>query len=213
MGATSKIRAVIFDMDGVLIDAQDWHYEALNKALGLFGYAISRQDHQETYDGLPTARKLEMLTHEQGLPRGLHPFLSELKQQYTLQNVHNHCRPVFQREYALSRLKELGYRLAVCSNSIRHSVQMMLDKSGLSPFVEFYLSNQDVERAKPDPQMYRAAMDRLGLPPGECLIVEDNEHGIAAARASGAHVLVVGSTAEVNLENLLANIRRIESVA
>ena len=60
-----RIKAVIFDMDGVLIDAKEWHYEALNRALTLFGFSISRYDHLVTYDGLPTRRKLEMLTMEQ----------------------------------------------------------------------------------------------------------------------------------------------------
>jgi len=62
----NKIKAVIFDMDGVLIEAKDWHYEALNRALKVFGYAISRYDHLVTYDGLPTVMKLDMLTKEKG---------------------------------------------------------------------------------------------------------------------------------------------------
>jgi beta-phosphoglucomutase len=81
------IEAVVFDMDGVLIDAKDWHYEALNDALGLFGYNISRADHLSTFDGLPTRRKLEMLTQERGLPKGLHGFINDLKQQYTVDQV------------------------------------------------------------------------------------------------------------------------------
>ena len=69
------IKAVIFDMDGVLIEAKDWHFNALNKALSLFGYEISRFEHLTTYDGLPTSRKLEMLTIEHGLPKELHEFI------------------------------------------------------------------------------------------------------------------------------------------
>jgi beta-phosphoglucomutase len=61
---TNKIKAVIFDMDGVLIDAKEWHYEALNRSLSNFGYSISRYEHLVTYDGLPTKKKLEMLTLE-----------------------------------------------------------------------------------------------------------------------------------------------------
>ena len=72
----TKIKAIIFDMDGVLIDAKDWHYEALNRALKLFGYNISRYDHLVTFDGLPTRKKLEMLTREHGLPPSLHGFLN-----------------------------------------------------------------------------------------------------------------------------------------
>jgi beta-phosphoglucomutase len=203
-----KIRAVLFDMDGVLIDAKEWHYEALNKALSLFGFSISRYDHLVTYDGLPTSRKLEMLSLERGLPRRLHRFLGELKQQYTMQNVYNRCRPIFQQEYALSKLKQKGFRLAVCSNSVRSSVDAMLEKSNLLQYLEFYLSNQDVEKPKPHPDVYLKAIERLGLEPAECLILEDNEHGIQAAKASGAKLMVVGSVSEVNLDNIFSHIRK-----
>ena len=57
----SRIKAILFDMDGVLIDAKEWHYEALNQALKLFGCEISRFDHVHTFDGLPTKDKLELL--------------------------------------------------------------------------------------------------------------------------------------------------------
>ena len=67
-----KIKAVIFDLDGVLVDATEWHYEALNRALGLFGYNIARYEHLTTYNGLPTRKKLEMLSVEKNFPRGLH---------------------------------------------------------------------------------------------------------------------------------------------
>lgn len=58
------IKAVLFDMDGVLIDAREWHYDALNQALALFGFAITRQEHENYYDGLPTRVKLQRLTEE-----------------------------------------------------------------------------------------------------------------------------------------------------
>lgn len=99
----NKIKAIIFDMDGVLIEAKDWHYEALNGALELFGMSISRYDHLVTYDGLPTKKKLEMLSLERGLPKGLHKFINDMKQQYTMEIVHAKCKPVFHHQYALSK--------------------------------------------------------------------------------------------------------------
>jgi beta-phosphoglucomutase len=186
-----NIKAVIFDMDGVLIKAKDWHYEALNKALGLFGMEISRYDHLVTYDGLPTKKKLEMLSVERGLPAELHDFINNMKQQYTLEIVYAQCKPQFHHEYALSRLKQEGYKLAVASNSIRKTVQIMLEQSALIDYLEFYLSNQDVSIGKPDPEIYTKAIKQLGLSPKECLIVEDNEKGIQAARESGAWLMEV----------------------
>lgn len=124
------IKAVIFDMDGVLIEAKEWHYEALNRALQLFGYEkINRVDHLTTYDGLPTKRKLEMLSLQTDLPQTLHSFVNEMKQQYTTEIVHALCKPRFVHEFALSKLKAQGYKLAVASNSIRHTVELMMDKA------------------------------------------------------------------------------------
>ncbi len=206
-----KIEAVIFDMDGVLIDAKEWHYEALNKALALFGYSISRLEHLVTYDGLPTKKKLEMLTLDQGLPKGLHGFLNELKQLYTMELIYTRCKPFFQHEYALSQLRGMGHRLVVASNSIRPTVDLMMEKASLQRYLEFTLSNQDVSKAKPDPEIYSTAIGRLGLSSAQCLVVEDNQNGIRAAQAAGAHVMVVESVADVNIENIMRNIRIAEA--
>lgn len=201
-----EIRAVVFDMDGVLIDAREWHYEALNRALALLGYEISRYEHLTTYDGLPTARKLQMLTVERGLPVQLHGFLNSLKQQYTLELVATRCRPVFHHEYALARLKQAGYSLGVASNSVRRTVHEMMERSDLLRHLDVVISNEDVERAKPHPDMYLKAMRRLSVSPDETLIVEDNDNGVRAATAAGAHVMVVDRPDDVTLDAIQARI-------
>ena len=204
------IKAVIFDMDGVLIEAKDWHYEALNRALGLFGYEISRYDHLITYDGLPTVVKLEMLTREKGLPQELHDFINELKQKYTMELVYSNCKPRFIHEYALSKLKSEGYKIGCASNSVRDSVNVMLNKSNLYNYMDIILSAQDVNEAKPASEMYDSAISELGFSPKECLIVEDNENGIISAKASGAHVMVIDDVKEVNIINIQNKIISIE---
>jgi len=205
------IKAILFDMDGVLIEAKEWHYEALNRALELFGMPISRFDHLNTFDGLPTRKKLEMLSLERGLPTELHEFLNEMKQQYTMEIVHTKCKPRFGHEYALSSLKSKGYRIAVCSNSVRNTVETMMNKAALDKYLDFMVSNEDVSNGKPDPEMYIKAMSHLQLQPQECLILEDNENGIKAAQASGGHLLVIRDVAETNLDNITARILEIES--
>lgn len=206
----TKIKAVIFDMDGVLIDAKDWHYDALNKALNLFGLEITKQEHQTAYDGLPTKDKLVMLSRDKGLSHSLHLFINEMKQKYTMDIVNNCCKPMFHHEYALSNLQREGYRLAVASNSIRNSIEVMMDRAHLAQYLEFTLSNQDVVKGKPDPEMYNKAILTLNVSPQECVIVEDNENGIKAARASGAHVLEVETVYNVNYNNIKKFIMSIE---
>ena len=198
-------------MDGVLIDARDWHYESLNKALGLFGSEISRYDHLVTFDGLPTKKKLEMLSLEGRLPLKLHDFINDLKQVYTWEIVYSKCKPIFQHQFALSNLKNNGYKIAVCSNSIRKTIGLMMDKSGLEVYLDFFLSNQDVTNAKPHPEIYIKAIERLGLQPKECLIVEDNQNGVKAAISSGAHVLKVGSPSDVSYSLIMEKIKLIEN--
>lgn len=209
----NRIRAVIFDMDGVLIDAKDWHYEALNRALNHFGFNISRYDHLVTFDGLPTRKKLEMLSREHGLPLSLHGFLNDLKQIYTTEVVHARCKPLFQHEYALSNLKSMGYKMAVASNSVRNSIELMMAKSNLAPYLEGIVSNQDVKHGKPDPEIYVKAMAMLGVTPAETLVLEDNEHGIASARAAGAHLMIIGEVTDVTLDGIMDHIRRAEGRA
>jgi beta-phosphoglucomutase len=207
-----KIKAIIFDMDGVLVEAKEWHYKALNRALELFGYQISRYDHLTTYDGVPTSKKLEMLSLESGLPKELHKFINEMKQIYTMEIVYAECKPRFVHEYALSKLKTKGFKLAVASNSIRNTVEVMMEKSKLIQCLDQIVSASDVRKPKPDPEIYLTTITKLGLTPEDCLIIEDNENGIKAARASGAHVLVVKDVHDVNLSNIEAQIKQIEDL-
>jgi HAD superfamily hydrolase (TIGR01509 family) len=205
-----RIAAVLFDLDGVLVDATEWHYEALNRALGLFGYAISRYEHLSSYNGLPTGKKLEMLSVEKGLPVALHRLIGRTKQVYTRDEIMVNCRPTFEKEYMLSRLKRDGLRLAVCSNAIRDSVELMLQKAGLRDYLEFVVSNEDVKKAKPHPEIYEIAIQRLGLTPDEVVIVEDAPHGIEAARKSGAHVCEVSGFGEVDYLRVRGFMNRVE---
>ncbi len=204
------IKAILFDMDGVLIDARDWHYEALNRALELFGFTISRESHLSTFDGLPTRRKLEILSSSINLPVGLHQFLNNLKQLYTLEISYQRCKPTFNHQYALSRLKNDGYKIAVCSNSVRQSIETMMSLSKLSDYLDLILSNQDVDIGKPNPMIYQMAMKTLGVKPDECLILEDNEHGIQAALASGGHLLKIGLPDDVTYQAIKARIDSLE---
>ncbi len=206
----NKIKAIIFDMDGVLIDAKEWHYEALNRALSLFGMEISRYDHLVTYDGLPTKKKLQMLSLERGLPAALHEFINDMKQRYTMELINTRCKPVFHHQYALSKLRKAGYKLAVCSNSVRKTIESMMERADLLRFLNFFLSNQDVNQPKPDPEIYSKAINLLGLCPSECLVVEDNPNGVKAAIGSGAYLFQIEKTDDVTFDNITRCIKQIE---
>lgn len=207
----TKIKAILFDMDGVLIDAKEWHFEALNRALALYGYEIPLSEHLLYYDGLPTKIKLQKLSAENGLPVELHDEINKKKQEFTMEIVKEKCRPNSIHTHCLSQLKSRGYHIACCSNSIRSTIETMMKMAQLDTYLEFIVSNQDVTKPKPDPEIYITAINKLGLKPDECLIIEDNENGIKAALASGGHLLAVKNVNEVNLDNISAKIQEIES--
>jgi beta-phosphoglucomutase-like phosphatase (HAD superfamily) len=199
-------------MDGVLIDAKDWHFDSLNRALQLFGMEISSADHHTTFDGLPTNTKLQMLSESGNLPVKLHGFINQMKQKYTLELVYAKCTPKFVHEYALSKLKSEGYLLGVASNSIKNTVSIMMEKSSLDQYLDFQLSAEDVNRPKPFPDIYSAAAKRLGLLPSEILVVEDNQNGFEAAEAAGMHLLKVVTVTDVNYQNIKSRITEINEL-
>ena len=196
-------KAVVFDLDGVLVDASRWHFEALNRALKIFGFDLTLEEHSRLYEGLPTNTKLSLLSQNHKLPRALHGLIWRLKQQFTERCITQFCTPDIEKLELLRMLQERGLKLAVCSNAIRISVEAMLERSALAEFFPIVLCNEDVAEPKPNPAIYLAAMARLDVRPNECLIVEDSEHGREAARRSGAALLAVNLFKEVNVRTLL----------
>ena len=198
----SEIKAVLFDMDGVLINAQEWHYEALNEVLQIFGFEITREMHEDRYDGLSTAKKLQMLTNEVGLPKHIHGMINRVKQERTLRIAAQKCFPNVGHLVLVSKLKQKNIKVGVVTNSIRQTTEFMLTYAGLRGFLDVLVTNQDVIEPKPNPECYLLAMEKLGVLPAETVIIEDSPYGIQAAKASGATVITVTSVDEVTLDIL-----------
>lgn len=197
------IKTILFDLDGVLVDACEWHYETLNKALKeVLGFEINRKDHETKFNGLSTKVKLKMLQ----IPDAEAQKIWQLKQDMTWSVIDRLAQINPEKRNLHLALKWNGYKLACVTNAIRRSAAHMLKKTGQLEFMEFILSNEDVQNNKPAPDCYVLAMEKLGVSPEETLIVEDSEKGKKAAYASGAHVLEVRNATEVNLENLTKHI-------
>ena len=197
-------------MDGVLVDAKEWHYEALNKALAIFGCEFSYDEHLTTYDGLPTKTKINMLNKTKNFPIELSEVVYDLKQIYTNEYFSTRCFPDFSQDYLFRKLRDNEIRTAVASNSIRATVDQAMINLDIKKYIEFSLSNEDVKNPKPSPEIYIKAIEKLKLKPEECVIVEDNQNGIKAANDSGAHCLEVKEVEDVNHVNIFNFIKKIE---
>lgn len=196
--STAYNKLIIFDLDGVLIDSRELHYNALNEAIeavsnlyGASGLTIGRNEHLSTYDGLPTKKKLEILTREKGLPVMWYDEIYRQKQEATRMLL----LQMPQSEKLINIMSDAssvwGYKVAVASNSIRDTVKIALHALGLIPFVDYYISNEDVVKAKPYPEMYWKCMMALNAIPSTTVIVEDSHIGREGALASGAQLLAV----------------------
>jgi HAD superfamily hydrolase (TIGR01509 family) len=203
----NKIKLVIFDLDGVLIEAKNIHYEALNDALGT-DYAISWNEHLSTYDGLKTVQKLNMLTEIKGLPADSHSDIWTKKQNITLRKLKE-----LNKDKALidimNKLVTDGYKIAVCSNSIRKTCLTVLSKIGIMEYMDLVISNEDVQNSKPHPEMYWKAISKMSCLPEETLIVEDSPYGLLAAARSKSHILRVKNPAEVTWNNITQKLKQI----
>lgn len=193
------INLVLFDLDGVLIDAKKVHYDALNIALGK--YYITEEEHINLYDGLKTTEKLQMLTERKNLPIKMHQKIWEDKQQVTMKKL-GELKPIPKIIKLFQYLENNGYKIGVCSNSIRRTVLTALSASKLIQYCSVIISNEDVKNSKPHPEMYWKAMSIMSELPENTLIVEDSPPGLLAAQRSRAHYIRVDNPYEVCIDKI-----------
>ena len=200
-----RIEAVLFDLDGVLVDACDWHYEALNLALkSVVGFEISRKDHLEKFNGLPTAVKLKMLD----IYGSTAAKIESMKQDLTLKIISERATILTEKQELHSYLKKNGIKIACVTNSIRSTATAMLEKTGQIQFIDLLVSNEDVQKNKPHPDCYNFAVEKLKVSPSSCLCVEDSPKGIQAAKTSCVpNLWTVANCFEVTLSNYMAKIK------
>lgn len=202
---------IIFDLDGVLLESRELHYESLNAALLKCGeqYLITREEHLSTYDGLNTKRKLAMLTETKGLPVSLHQQVYDDKQTATFDLIKQF--PKDERAIAVFQtLRERGWKIACCSNSIRETVKLALMAIGVMEFVDIFVSNEDVTRAKPYPEMYWKAMTAMNVIPRNTIIVEDSHIGRQGAVDSGATLLPVENADDWDAAKIFDAVEKME---
>ncbi len=204
-------KLVIFDLDGVLIDSRELHYDALNEALRKIGqeYVISREEHLSTYDGLNTTRKLELLSEQKSLDRKYFNQIWQDKQNATFDLIRK-LPANNTAKYIIEELKKKGWKVAVASNSIRETIRIALDTIGILGDVDYIVSNEDVKRTKPFPEMYWKCMTALNTLPKNTIIVEDSHIGRQGAIDSGAILYPVENANDLNGIKFMDKIREFE---
>jgi HAD superfamily hydrolase (TIGR01509 family) len=196
-------KLIVFDLDGVLLDSKEIHFNALNLALDEVGshYIILRHEQDTVYEGLTTNAKLHILTETKGLPKELHKDVWQRKQEYSAV-LFESISPDEELVSLFKFIKSRGIKIAVASNSIRQTLNTCLMALGVQPYVDYSLSNEDVELPKPDPQIYNTCMEHFDSLPNETIIFEDSEIGLRSAYATGARIEKVVNRKDVYFDRI-----------
>ncbi len=196
-----KIELVIFDLDGVLVDACEWHRISLNKALkSISNYEISEEEHKTTFNGIPTKVKLKKLVEMGQVDRKDCEKIYNLKQELTIETIEENAKHRSEKVQMIKSLKENGIKVACFTNSIRETATLMLLKTGVLNQLDLLITNQDVKKPKPHPEGYNKIVEEYGLEPSSVIIVEDSPKGMQAALASGCNVISVNNPEEVEFK-------------
>lgn len=190
----------IFDLDGVLVDACDWHRDALNNALlKICNYKISLEEHNEIFNGIPTSKKLTILSKMKKISTEDHKAINDLKQKFTIEAIEKQAYRREEKIDMIKQIKEKGHTVCCYTNSIRKTANLMLKKTGIYEMFDFVLTNQDVSNPKPDPEGYVFLMNKFNFSKENTFIIEDSPKGILAAKNSGANVIEVKNADEVSV--------------
>lgn len=205
--------AVLFDLDGVLVDSKLIHYEALNKALAEVDekFCITKLEQAEFYEGLTTKNKLEILHKIKGLPRDVFDDVWKSKQLHTAE-LFKDIRPDIKLVKILKEIKDAGWSIGVVSNSIRETLDVCLHKLGIHKYVDASVSNEDVVSPKPSPEGYKIAMRLLGVEPYNTIIFEDSVIGMLAAIESGGFLVPIDSRKDLEIEKVRESMSRVRIV-
>jgi HAD superfamily hydrolase (TIGR01509 family) len=203
----SSIKLIIFDLDGVLIETKHLHFKALNQALG--EYAFDWAEHLAIYDGLTTKQKLKVISEKKGLPVEKHNEIWRKKQLITFEMLRD-IEPDVRLQSIMSELSKAGYKMGLCTNSIRKTAITVLAKLGLAEYMDFILSGEDVHNPKPHPEIYWKAISKMSVLPEETLIVEDSPYGLLAASRSKSYIFRVKNPSEVKVKNILNKVSQID---
>ncbi|NJO65435.1 MAG: HAD family phosphatase [Richelia sp. RM2_1_2] len=181
----------------------EWHFLALNAALlDVAKIEISREDHMSMYNGLPTKRKLQILSDKGLVNSKDFSKIFDLKQKFTIDFIEKLAFVDEVKISMLERLRQDGFLLSCVTNSIKYTAELMLSKTGQIKYFHTIITNEDVVFSKPHPQGYLKAIDLLGTSPLCTLIVEDSEKGCESAINSKSNLWKVSGIADVFYGNI-----------
>jgi beta-phosphoglucomutase len=185
------LKAVIFDMDGVLCSTDEYHYQSWKYVMDAYKIPFSR-DVNEHLRGLTRRRSLEVILDGEQLPEADIQAILELKNQKFLDLIQKMSSKELMAGVGnlLEELRQAGIKIGIASAS--RNVKIVLERLGIARAIDAYCDGNVTRRSKPSPEVYLATAASLEVYPNECLAIEDSQAGIQAARSAGMCVIGLG---------------------
>lgn len=183
------IQAVIFDMDGVLIDSEPIYFEIERNSFAHFGAMMTEAEHH-TYVGVTLESMWRQVLDKHQLTATVEEALA-YHQHNVMQTMLAHPKltamPFVERW--LSWLHEQHIPIAVASSSPRALIDLIMDKTGLGKYFEVRMTGEEVAHGKPAPDIFLTTAEMIGVSPSNCLVIEDSRNGVQAAKSAGMHCI------------------------
>lgn len=184
-------KAVLFDLDGVLVDSSSYHQRALERLGAELGIVVTESFHRATFGTRTRETLLQLLNPPP--PENELEQLVERKEALFRELARGHLVPLEGAVELVRSLRGTGYRLAIGSSTVRANIVLALKEIGVLTEFEAIVSGEEVSRGKPEPDVFLKAAQKLGVSPSRCVVVEDAPQGVEAARRGGMRVIAVAA--------------------
>lgn len=186
----TKIKAVIFDLDGTLVDSEPNYFESDRRLLAEYGIQDFDAELKSKYIGIGSRAMLEDIMKNYQINESIENLLVK-KNQYYLEIARQNTVVFAEMKKFLHGVKERGYAMALASGSSPEVIEVILEVTELKPYFEVILSAEDVKKGKPAPDIFLEAAKRLGISPESCLVIEDSQYGVEAAKSAAMYCIAL----------------------
>lgn len=178
------MKAVIFDMDGVIIDSEPIHFEVDKQTFKDLGYNVSVEELGK-YVGTTNEYMLTEIKKKYNINKSIEEIISYKVEMTKRKVMESNLEPIEGIKELLSELKNKDIPTAIASSSPRDFIDVVVSKFKLKNYFKFIVSGEEVKRGKPAPDIYFETAKKLGINPRDCIVIEDSKNGVLAAKTAG----------------------------
>lgn len=200
-----KLKAIIFDMDGVLIDSEPLHFEAYRELISSYGSEYTLEYNQQ-FLGQKDVEIAPKVIKDHNLPLSTKQFVID-KDKIFHALIKKSAAPLAGVTKTLKTARDLNFKVGLASSSKMETIQLIVKTLNLLPYFDSLTSGDEVAKGKPAPDVFLLAAKRLATEPTECLVIEDTDAGVMAAKSAKMFCVAIPCQATIHQKHLNADMK------